>query len=463
MMLLPPDLLNVGFREQRGLYYLADAYELRPDTIEVAIVGVSVSFGTELVPGEETEVTLTTQLPPNANVRSVKATVNAGASLKQPETSPMTVSVSQNGGEPDSFEVTATPMAGPSNVTVRLDQGDVFWSQSGPLASGSHELPDFAPQLNAYLDRLSAGEAVVLKFLVKSDTPGTVSFSMPLSDVDFRLIQTQAWPNPLDATLRVDRNLEAEFGTVERFPLDAFQGPAGLHLTSVRLDIGGRVGSERLFGPIPAYDGRELATVSGDYSVGQPLTPDTEIEVVGLTCRLLARDASELFAALYPDASGGPLLDKPLASGNLTFDAPEPVAMPEWRYVAFETAAKLTAGTTYWAVLKAARGIVLVAMQPGPHQMLGAARVNRGGSLWADLGGSALLICPVFLPGPDTRSAAVGVMLEGGGSAVRLDVGPDPALIELPPAGAGSPPAIVLQSYARGILSVANVVQEYEP
>lgn len=464
MILVPPGLLNVGLRDARGLNYLAGAYQQPVEiaTVDSDLIG-TVVLGTELTPGQETAVTMPTSLPPNANVHSVVATIIVGGSREDAKNAPTVVSVSKNGEKADTFSIAASPSDVPSNVTVRLDGGDVFWSQSGPLARGRHDLPDFAEALNTYLDgRLANGQGELV-FQVKSDSPGTAWFTMPLATVDYSLIQTQTWPNPLDQTLRVDRNLATEFGTVERLSLDAFQGPLGLHLSAVRLDVGGQVGAERLFGPIPAYDGRELATVSSDYSVAQALSMDVELDVVGLTCRLLPDDATELFVALYADASGLPDLESPIASGTLTSDAAPPDAVPEWRYVAFDDTATMPADTEFWAVLKAVRGGALVAMQQGAPPRQRAARVNRGGSAWADLGGSALLVCPVHLPRVDTSSAAVAVRLEGGPSDVRLDVAQDPALVELPSDGAGPQPVLVVESYARGTVSIANVVQEYVP
>ena len=155
---------------------------------------------------------------------------------------------------------------------MRLDGGEVFWTSSTAVVEGTFVLPDFVEQANAYLDKLPAGtEKVALVFLVKSDGPGQVNILIDEQSLVYSVIQTEAWPNPLDETVRVDRNLQLQFGSVERIPLTAFAGNAQskLALKKLTADVGGSFGVERLFTNVADHDGREFATISSDYALAQ--------------------------------------------------------------------------------------------------------------------------------------------------------------------------------------------------
>jgi hypothetical protein len=452
VILKSPELLSVGIKAERGLFHKADAYALRADTIAAF---TAFFERTQLAAGQETPVAVASELPPNANVRAVSATLSAGRALSPPAPPATGVSVVRGDEPAIGFELSTTPAPWPSNVTVRLDGGEVFWSQSGPLAGGDHELPDFAEQLNAYLDRLDSDGSVPVTFLVRSDTPGSASIA--LKGLEYTRLQTQTWPNPLDDTLRVDRNFDAGFGTEVRLPLDPLHGDGSPRLTSVRLDVGGQLGSERLFGELTPSDGRDLGTISAEYSLAQPLKLATSLSAVGVNLRLLAAAAAEVYAELAPDAGGAPAAGRALAQGKLALAPPEDASAPAWQYLAFESGAQLERDVAYWVVLRSVSGQALIALDAADA---GHALVNRGGEQWAALGAVALSLLVVYEPGVDNRSAALGLGLEGAKEA-RVDPAGAAASVALEVEGAASPPVLVVRSYARGTVSLANVVEEF--
>ena len=335
------------------------------------------------------------------------------------------------------FSVSVEPSGLPTNVQVRLDQGDTIWSHSGILPTGTYTIPNFAEQANAYLDsvKLAPGAATTLRFMVKSDTEGIVEIAV--GTTEYSLLQTQTWPNPLDGSVRIDRNFDLGFGDVTRIDLDALAGQAGsMARGSVTLDVSGTLGPERMLGGLGGHDGSQYATVSGDYFVAQAVrlddpsaglgfAPGTKVNVAGVTGVVEVDAETELYVELQPDAGGGagPAGAAPLAKLNVTLKPPDAGAPRPWAYAAFESPAELAADTDYWIVMKGIRGAARLGIARVMSGYLGRILLNRGGQLWRPLEGRgaqagdgshlAAVARLVYLPAPDIQTAALELAVPG--------------------------------------------------
>ena len=82
-------------------------------------------------------------------------------------------------------------------------------------------------------------------------------------------------------------------------------------------------------------------------------------------------------------------------------------------------------------------------------------------ALWRSLGRATALVGPVHLPAIDNQSAAVEIGLVGSDAFARVDPGPGGRTLSLDGRGAALPASLIVRSYARGAIGIANVVQEY--
>ena len=118
-------------------------------------------------------------------------------------------------------------------------------------------------------------------------------------------------------------------------------------------------------------------------------------------------------------------------------------------------------------VFKGIQGKALLALGQASEDYLGRVVVNRGGQLWKSINrrnptGTAALARLVYLPEIDNQLAAIEIGIEGVTSPERLTPG-EAQSISLKPTGASSTaPVIIIKSHARGTLTIANVIQEYE-
>jgi hypothetical protein len=468
MQLRAPSLLPVDIKGARGLAFGdAVAYALRPAIFEVAVAEVRDTVVLEA--GKETKVDVPVpDLPANADVRSVRAALIVAPEEPAEPAEPISVTVRRRGEAEQSFQLGVSLPPGPRNLTIRLDQGQPFWSHGGTLAPGRHDLPDFAPQLNDYLDRADGGrQPVVLRFLVTSEARGTVR--LEVDQVRFSQLQTQTWANPLDDTIRLDRNVELGFAAVERLALDPIrERQPPLVRTTVRMDLGGELGAERLLGAARGHDGRDFGTVTVDYALAQRLEAPVPLRMVGLVAFLRCAGAAEVYAEVAQGTIDGPEPRQALATANAQLD-PAATGQGSWEFLALDTPSDLQPGTSYWVVLKGVRGTVAVGLQSGQVDHLGQLLVNRGGRRWRSLGHPAgppvtALLGLVYLPGPDNQTAALEIGLEGGQPPQRMDLGNGVRTISLDAAAldASRPVTVVIRSNASGTLSIANVLQEYE-
>jgi hypothetical protein len=463
--------LNEGLKGVRGLY--GDYVVAGMNVATVNLVGLAATLdGVKLEPGAETPVIIPLpDVPRNADIKSLKAFIDV-----RKDSSAQTSSIDQTSVvDGTTHNVKISLPALPMNVSVKLDGGEVIWSFTGGDVEGERKLPDFTKQANDYLDRLPADVTeVALKFLVKSDGPGRVKITV--KEVERTEIQTQSWPNPLDNTVRLDRNFQLDFGGVEKVTVDAYAGKTKrpLSLSAIRVDVGGEFGPERLLGGFEAHRGVEFATISNDYSLAQGFNIGKEltakpIRCAGVTGAFRADAEAELYVEIQSDAGDFPASGAPLAKSNLTLSPEQGQESGRWAFAKFEAPFDLNPETAYWIVVKGIRGRARLGLQSQPGSYLQRATVNRGGQLWKDLsrpstGGAppaAALLRLVYLPEIDNQSAAIEIGVEG--AIERLDPKQEAQTlsISLPAARGAGEAVIIIKSHARGSLSVANLIQEY--
>lgn len=466
--------LSEGLKGVRGLYGEFAVAGIERAIVSVAGLAANLD-GVEIKPGEEAPVVVPLpELPRNADIKSLKAFIEIRKGTSAQTSSIKQKSVVKEGDQEKTYDVDISLPELPMNVSVKLDGGEVFWSFAGREVEGERELADFTEQANDYLDRLSPnGGEVALKFLVKSDGPGNVKITV--KDVEYSVIQTQSWPNPLDNTVRLDRNFQLDFGSIEKVTVDAFAGETKqpLSLSVVRADVGGEFGPERLLGGFEAHRGDEFATISSDYSLAQGFSVGKEmmakpIRCAGVTGAFQAEAEAEFYVEIQNDAGDFPASGAPLAKSNLTLSPGQGQESKQWAFARFEAPVDLNPETTYWVVVKGIRGKARLGLQVQPRSYLQRASVNRGGQLWKDLGRppapvAAAMLRLVYLPELDNQSAAVEISVEG--ASQRLDPKPEAQTLSLDlPEGRGAGEAVItIKSHARGTLSIANLIQEYAP
>jgi len=456
-----PASQSIALTGARGL--VGEAYAMRPGLFEVA--PYRFFEYTPLKAGEETPVNVVLRdLPPNADVKTFAATLQVGEATETPPPQTSSVKITQGAGPETALSVKTDAATRPRNVSIRLDQGEPFWNFGDTLAKDSYDLPDFAQQVNAYLDKVKPdADGITLKFLVKSDTAGGVKISV--TSKTLTRMQTQSWPNELDQTIRIDRNLQLEFGQRHELPLDALQ--SGGALATIRMDVGGTFGAERMLGTVQPHTGHDFATLSNDYALAQGFVLDKAVKAVGVNGAFIPDGDAELYIELQPDANGAPAADAPLAKSNLTLKASAEGA-ESWVYAEFAAPADLTAGTPYWIVVKGVHGNVRLGVEVDAETYLRHLVVNRSGKLWKPFDRAVAQyvsrVRVVYLPEPDNQSAAIRVGINES-LWQSADPGAAPSNVSFALSGTDAakvqPAVVVIESQARGALTLANVTQEY--
>ena len=466
--------LPLDIKGARGFAGMEAIYALRHHVLADIKIRDSVGF-VPLQPGEETPVPVSLPgVPRNADIKSLKAHIEIKPVADSQKQTLQQTSKVKEGTKTTAYEVDIELPAVPRSLSVRLDGGEVFWTSSTAVVEGTFDLPDFVAEVNAYLDKLpTGGKEVTLVFLVKSDGPGQVKISV--DEPEFSVIQTEAWPNALDETVRVDRNFQLEFGSVERIALRplADGSDSKLALTKLTADIGGTFGLERLFTNIAEHDGREFATISSDYSFAQSFQlseaivgTNKPLHAAGIAALLQVETKVELYLEIQADNGGAPATGNALAQSNLTIAPEKPTT--QWFTARFDQPVDLSLDTRYWIVVKGIQGRALLALGGPSEDYLETAFVNRGGQLWKTLSRGQLVVSNalvrlVYLPEIDNRSASIEIGIEGT-TLQRLDPQSEPQTISIepPPAFKAAQPVIIIKSHAQGALTLANVIQEYE-
>ena len=457
---------------------------------EYQLVGVMFGPPITVLAGKDTPIPVKVlALPPNASIERVVATLAVADASGTPAQTNVGVEIKKDGkpNDPASgrFAVAVDEPTRPRNVELRLGGGEPFWSFGGVLTADEYDLPDMAVAVNAYLDaaRLEAPLAE-LPFVLRSDTSGRVGID--ITELTYSQVKTQWWPNPLDGTARIDRNLALDFGAVERLVLDPLiEPPRPVQLRALRLDVAGQFGPDRLLGDAEAHYGREFATISAEYALAQSVrVSDTLVKepcrCSGVACLLSGDAEAEVYVELQADEDGRPAAAPPLAKCNLSFTPAPAGTVPRWTLAPFAVPAELKTATPYWIVVKGVRGAVWLWLRPAgaaggsaaPMEH-GAIHLSRGGQLWKpmfrhDPTSRAALLGLVYLPGEDDQTAAIRLLAAGAPASAepavtRLD--PDKAAatvsLDLPAGVDWNQLVLEVHAYAQGTLTIANVIREY--
>jgi hypothetical protein len=298
-------------------------------------------------------------------------------------------------------------------------------------------------------------------------------------------LQTQSWKNELDSSFRVDRTLKLTFNQIERVPVDAVTPPQGHSalVSKVHLDAGGQFGADRLLSDIETHDGRQFATVSQEFSLGQQATAfaggptsrfkdllKSTIQCTGVTGYFEADDKAEFYIEMQADQNGSPAGGAPLAKSNVAFTPADKTNPQPWTFAKFEKAAELKPGVPYWIVVKSVRGSIRLGLkvsdtdpQPEPPVARGALLLNRGGLIWKGYARTPIeaLLSLVYVPQPDNQTAAIQISIGEAGSKELIELQNTAKTISFPTSGAGVP-LLVVGSRGVGSLTIANVIQEYQ-
>jgi hypothetical protein len=470
-----PQILNVGTKGVRGL-------TVRPvvmlPVFEVAWTEPEAkSDPVPLRPGEEVTAKVTLEnIPADANFTRIGAALEPQSTAQSKE-DPKTLveqqsTVSEDGGQARTYNVIVNAPTSPSNLTVRLGDGEVFWTFPNALTEGRHDLPDLAQEVNAFLDRVQeeTGEISLpleLPFRIQSSSTGEAA--VVINSISYSRLKTQSWENELDNTTRVDRNLELDFATVREIPLDPLASTADqpIVLRNIALDLGGALGPERLLGTVERHDGREFATISSDFSLAQAFVLSGPIQCAGVSGLMVNEAVAEVYIEIQCDDVGKSFSAPPQAQVNLLLSPPEPGAGLNWSLARFDTPVGLQADVTYWLIIKGVRGRVRLALQEQVDTYLTDTLVNRGGQSWKSYGRPSCTVLPllrlIYLPEIDNQTAAIRLSVKGTDVQQSIDPGLDVQSMSLPVTGDRTQAELVIESHARGMLSIANVVQTYLP
>lgn len=385
----------------------------------------------------------------------------------------------------------------PRNVTLKLDGGEVFWSFAGVLKQGPHKLPDMAEHVNAYLDKLPDNTGkVALRFLMTSDGPGQVKITAA-EGMEYSAIQTQTWLNALDGSIRFDRNLQLDYGMVQRLPLEAISSRANerISLGKIEMDMAGEFSQERLLGSVQVNGTNQFATISTDYSVAQEFQLDPKqlqaaqataisraeaselaapIQVTGIAGYLKVESETEIYIEIQSSSNGSPSAEPPLAKCNLSLTPAEKDGVKHaasllkgyWASVSFETPADLETETPYLIVIKGITGRALLGLRaPMNGEYLQKVLVNRGGEVWRNICPASATVVGmlrlIYLPGIDNQTAAIEIGVEGKPKFEPFSPGSEVQTVSLDDLTGLSQATLVIKSHAKGTLTIANVIQEY--
>lgn len=472
--LKPPQAIRVGVKGVRGL--MANVFNVQPlITTAVLALGIPIAESSEvsLKPGEE--VTAIVSLSGDI-LSDVNFTKIAAALLFQAEdTSPIQLTQKStlivDGGSPKTFNIDIAAPASPTNLSMRLEGGEVFRSFGRPLIANRYNLPDIAEPVNKYLDRIlsesgTVGVPIELPFVIQSDSGGKVKIG--IYTIEYVRLKTESWPNELDDTLRVDRNLSLDFAQAEAITLEPIKNASELTLGQIRLDVGGEFGPERLLGHTEQHDNKEFATINHEYAMAQGFLLEIPVECAGLSALFHNEAEAEVYVEILNDESGSPAMAAPLAQTTVTLPASESNNHRKWTYAGFDTPVNLEADATYWVVIKGIQGRILLALQAQKDTYLTTTLVNRGGHLWKPLHGNQSSSLPLFrlvyVPELDTQSAAVTLRLQGTDIRQPFDPLSEAQNVRLqPPSDMSLPPVLVVESQGQGTLNLANIIQEYQP
>lgn len=466
-----PQAIGVALKGARGL--TPGMFAARP--LSATLLGnietpIATSPEVDLSPGEEVAATV---ILPDDILSDASFTSVTAALLPAPsDSTPIHVSqrATVSGGDSDGhYDVSISIPTSPTNLSVRLQEGDAFWNFAATLTGTRYNFPDIAEPINQYLDRIltESGELALpinLQFMIQSSSSGKAEIA--IYSIRYVRLKTESWTNDLDDTIRVDRNYSLNFAQSEHLSLEPIDNASELTLSSIRMDIGGEFGPERLLGNVVQHDRQEFAKVSQEYALALRFVLDKPVECAGIIAMLESEKDAEVYVEIQIDENGSPAVTEPLAKTTVTLSASEDDS-GNWLGATFSENIPIEAGVPYWIVIKGIQGNVLLALQNQNGTYLTETQVNRGGQLWKPLHAlpseSLPLLRLVYLPEIDNQTAAINIRLgESNGMSLPFDPLFEAQNLTIQPTENLSPPVtIVVESHAQGSLSIANIVQEY--
>lgn len=468
-----PQKLDVAIQSVRGLAVQARftkpiitaAYRIFQEPIVKSPV-------IELKPGEQVRiiVTLPPDIPIDAEFVHLQPALLPQEGSSRADQITQTSIVKEEGDVIKTYSVDISAPATSTVLTARFEEGDVFWTFTNPLIENRYDMPDIAEQTNQYLDAMQQTHGdidtpIELPFLIESNTATRVSIG--LFAIEYVRVKTQSWFNELDGTERVDRNLSLDFAQVETIPVNSLVDDAGEKLMELHLDIGGEFGQERLLGSTQRHgDIEQMMTINDDFAIAQGIHLDTEIKCVGVCALLQIEAETEIYTEIQTDTNGMPATSSPMVQTTTQLSASLDQANINWAFIPFESPVDLRPNETYWVIFRGVQGVGRLAMQAQAGTYLTRMLINRGGQMWRPAQAKEDSVIPmlrcVYLPDIDNQAAAITLGLEGTDIQRPIDPQPQSQHILFQIAETiDSPVRLVIQSHAKGALSLANLIQKF--
>ncbi|MBZ2199650.1 helix-hairpin-helix domain-containing protein [Occultella gossypii] len=316
----------------------------------------------------------------------------------------------------------------PSNLTLAVAGGPVFWSHFGDL-TGPVTTPDFSEVVTALLPGLPvANGAHVLELVLHSDSIARLDVTL---DVEFTLAVAAAQVRTVRAQYAFDGVPSDGGGRL------VVAVPAGAVVAGTTGQVlGAFAATQVVHGPVTAAAAVDLVAIEAGGSLAQPLRPAAPLVATSVDLLVTSVSAQATLAVgLFADDDGKPgrtsLLPRP-AELVLNRDT---AGAPTWLNVALPGELELAARRV-WLVVQATAGRAAWSAAPGPADEGGlpgpALQQTRDGGLsWR----------AVDAAGSGAAGAAAALRLRHATTGFRMP-------LELRAGGGGQEVAVSLQRFA---------------
>jgi len=238
----------------------------------------------------------------------------------------------------------------PSNLTLRIGDGPLIWTHSGPLAK-ELTAPGLADALNEYLanETLPEDEPVYrVPIIIRSDAVGKVTLSL----------ETLAYFFIVDRFADASEEKTLTFGCNQPWTQSAaFELPNGAVVQRAEVKLSGDFAADRFVsGAGPTSDPFEeyAALVSPEHWTAQAITLAENLTLSGVDLLLTPlTEKTELTVEIQPDINQAPSREAE-AVAELVVESPTGSAC--WYCPAFAAPVELEADQPYWLVLKGKDG-----------------------------------------------------------------------------------------------------------
>jgi|GEM_PF-3661415 len=269
----------------------------------------------------------------------------------------------------DNLSVISSTM--PLNVKVAVGNQPVFHTFAGEF-KGQHPLPEFADELNAYLDEIRAagsGDVDSFPLMITMDAPGKVELG------SFQLVYdreaTALWGDTGRQSVSFDRQGVQELTL--NFPAG---GTTPWQIQTISFDVTHDFPLWRTF-PRQIHDveNKIIANVSADLNLAQCLPMDETTQLCGMGIFIGAtEEKSEILIEIQKDINGEPD-DSPLLEQLISIEAGRAAG---WLDIMFSKPLAVTAGRELWCVLKSKVGTLSLVLEKDGAQT--PVRFNRNGA-----------------------------------------------------------------------------------